>query len=64
MKLILRVADICILLGSTGLIGAVIVKLFHLKFLGLVPFSFFCFSNTCLLLGIALYVHDLVQGNK
>ncbi len=59
MKLIHYVANVCILLGAASLLGAVIVKLFHLRFLGLVPFSFFNFANTCLLLGIALYLREI-----
>jgi hypothetical protein len=66
MKLVHNIANICTLLGAASLIGAIIVKLFHIRVLGLVPFSFFNFANTCLLLAIALFIreHLLEYRNK
>lgn len=64
MKIVHHIANICTLLGAAGLIGALIVKIFHLRFLGLVPFSFFNFANTCLLLAIALYIREQVFNHK
>lgn len=63
MKLSQRIANILVLLGALSLIGAVVVKIFHIRIFYLVPFSFFCFADTCLLLSIAIYVREiLVQG--
>ncbi len=62
MKLIHSIADILILLGALSLLGALIIKIFHISVLYLVPFSFFNFANTCLLLGIALYIREIVKG--
>ena len=63
MNILTHIANICVLLGAISLLGAVIVKIFHIRMLGLVPFSFFCFADTCLLMGIALYIREiLVKG--
>lgn len=64
MKLIHYIANIVILLGAAALIAGVIYKLFFLTWLGLVPMSFISFANTCLLLGIALYVRELIPKKK
>ena len=64
MKFIHYLANICILLGAAGLIGGVIYKLFYIRWLGLLPISFINFASTCLLLGIALYVRELIPREK
>lgn len=64
MKLAHSIANILILLGAFSLVGAVVVKLFHIKMLGLVPFSFFNFANTCILLAIALYIGEIIHKLK
>ena len=64
MKLVHYIANICILLGAASLIGGVIFKLFYIRWLGLVPLSFINFSTVCLLLGIALYIRELIPKGK
>lgn len=64
MKLIHYVANICILLGAASLIGGVIYKLFFITWLALLPGSFLGFANVCLLLGIALYIRELIPREK
>ncbi len=64
MKLIHYIANIVILLGAASLIGGVIYKLFYITWLGLLPSSFLQFANICLLLGIALYVRELISKKK
>ncbi len=64
MKVIHYIANIVILLGAAALIVGVIYKLFFLTWLGLWPGSFLRFANTCLLLGIALYVRELIPKKK
>ena len=64
MKLIHYIANVVILLAAAALIAGVIYKLFFITWLGLVPSSFLGFANTCLLLGIALYVRELIPGKK
>ena len=64
MKLIHYIANVLILLGAASLIGGVIYRLFYLTWLGLVPRSFLGLANICLLLGIALYVRELIPRKK
>ena len=64
MKPIHYIANVAILLGAAALIAAVIYKLFFLEWLGLMPMSFISIANTCLLLGIALYVRELLPLKK
>ena len=64
MKIVHYVANVCILLGAVSLIGGVIFKMFYIRWLNLMPISFINFSNICLLLGIALYVRELIPKNK
>ena len=64
MKVIHYIANVVILLGAASLIAGVIYKLFFLMWLGLQPGSFLRFANVCLLLGIALYVRELVAKKK
>ena len=64
MKIIHYIANIVILLGAASLIGGVIYKLFYITWLGLLPNSFLRFANICLLLGIALYVRELIPKKK
>lgn len=60
MKAIYYVANIAIVLGAAALIAAVIFRLFSITWLGLWPSSILRFGNICLLLGIALYVREIV----
>ncbi len=60
MKLIHYIANVAILLGAASLIGGLIYKLFFLTWLGLMPGAFLKFADACLLLGIALYVRELI----
>ena len=64
MKIVHYIANICILLGAASLIGGIIYKLFYIRWLGLVPMSFISFGNICLLLGIALYIRELIPKDK
>jgi hypothetical protein len=64
MKLVHNIANICILLGAAGLIAGIAVKMLYVSFLCLLPISFLHFANTCLLLGIALYISELVSRAK
>ena len=64
MKLVHYIANICILLGAVSLIGGVIYKLFYIRWLNLLPISFIHFANICLLLGIALYIRELIPREK
>lgn len=64
MKLIHYIANIVILLGAAALIAGVIYKLFFITWLDLWPGSFLRFANICLLLGIALYVRELIPRKK
>ena len=64
MKIVHYVANVCILLGAASLIAGVIYKLFYLRWLGLLPISFINFANISLLLGIALYVRELIPRKK
>jgi len=64
MKFIHYIANVCILLGAASLIGGVFFKLFHIRWLGLVPMSFLSFANVCILLGIAFYVRELIPKEK
>ncbi len=64
MKIIHYIANVVILLGAAALIAGVIYKLFFITWLGLYASSFLRFANICLLLGIALYVRELIPGKK
>lgn len=64
MKLSNRIADILILLAAFSLLGALITKIFHIWMMGLIPSSYFNFANTCLLLGIAIYIRDIFGKYK
>jgi len=64
MKLIHYIPNVVILLGAAGLIGGIIYKIFIITWWGLAPGSFLRFANTCLLLGIALYVRELIPKKK
>ena len=64
MRLNNYIASVCIILGGASLFGAVIVKFFHIKVFGLVPFSFFSFADACLLLAIALYIREYVLRER
>jgi hypothetical protein len=64
MRVIIYAANVCIILGALSLIGAVIIKFFHIRIFGLVPFSFFCFANTCLILAISLYAREVFKKIK
>ena len=64
MKVIHYIANIVILLGAAALIAGVIYRLFYLEWLDLQPGSFLRFANICLLLGIALYVRELIPKKK
>jgi hypothetical protein len=64
MNVIHYIANVVILLGAAALIAGVIYKLFFLMWLGLQPGSFLKFANVCLLLGIALYVRELIAKKK
>ena len=64
MRIIHYIANVVILLGAAALIAGVIYKLFFLAWLGLQPGSFLRFANICLLLGIALYVRELIPKKK
>ena len=64
MKFVHSIANICILLGAAGLIAGIAIKMLHISFLSLLPISFLHFANTCLLLGIALYISELIPRAK
>ena len=64
MKLLNRIADILILLAAFSLLGAVVIKFFHIHVLYLVPRSYFMFANTCLLLAIAIYLRNIFYKDR
>jgi hypothetical protein len=64
MKLVHYIANILILLGAAALIGGVFYKVFIVTWWGLSPSSFLRFGDTCLLLGIALYVREVIPKKK
>ncbi len=64
MKNVNFIADIVILLGALGFIAGIIFKVFYIRWLGLLPISFINFSQICFLLGIALYVRELILQKK
>jgi hypothetical protein len=60
MKIIHYISNVCILLGTVSLIGGIVFKVFMFQFFGLMPGSFLRLANTCLLLGMALYIRELI----
>ena len=64
MKIIHNIANIMILLGAANLIGGVLYKMFIIEWFGLAPSSFLDLAKVCLLLGIALYIRELVPKEK
>jgi hypothetical protein len=64
MKIANFIADTVILLGALGFIAGIIFKVFFIRWLGLLPISFINFSQICFLLGIALYVRELILQKK
>jgi len=64
MKLVHYIANVSILLGAATLIAGVAYKLFYVAWLGFLPSSFLEFANIFLLLGIALYIRELVPKHK
>ena len=64
MKTVGFIADTVILLGAVSFVAGIIFKVFYIRWLGLLPISFVNFSQICFLLGIALYVRELIQQKK
>ena len=64
MKIIHTIANVVILLGAAGLLAGVFYKVFVLSWFNFSPSAFLRFANTCLLLGIALYVRELIPAKK
>jgi len=64
MKTVSFIADTVILLGAVSCIAGIVFKVFFIRWLGLLPISFINFSQICFLLGIALYVRELVLQKK
>ena len=64
MKLIHNIANVMILLGAAGLLVGVFYRVFLLSWFNFSPSAFLKFANTCLLLGIAIYVRELIQFKK
>ena len=61
MKIIHNIANVAILLGSASLLGSMFYRAFYISWFGLEPRSFLMFANTCLLLGIAPYMRELIH---
>jgi hypothetical protein len=61
MKIIHYIANVAILLGSASLLAATFYRVFYISWFNLEPRSFLFFANTCFLLGIALYVRELIS---
>jgi len=64
MKAIHSIANVLILLGALALISGVCYKLFNLWWFYLTGGAFLKFAHTCLLLGIALYVRELIPSKQ
>ena len=64
MKTVSFIADTVILLGAASFLAGIVFKVFYIRWLGLLPVSFINFSQICFLLGIALYVRELVLQKK
>ena len=64
MKIIHTIANVVILLGAAGLLVGLFYKGFSLSWFNISPSAFLRFANTCLLLGIALYVRELIPAKK
>ena len=60
MKIIHYIANVAILLGSASLLAAIFYAAFYISWFNLEPRSFLFFANACFLLGIALYVRELI----
>ena len=60
MKIIHVTANISILLGSASILAAIFYRALYISWFGLQPRSFLLFAGTCLLLGIALYLRELL----
>ena len=60
MKIIHYIANISILMGSASLLAGLFYRAFYISWFGLLPRSFLIFANTCLLLGIALYIREMI----
>lgn len=61
MKIIHYIANIAILLGSASLLASMFYRAFYITWFNLEPRSFLFFANPCFLLGIALYVRELIS---
>ncbi len=60
MKIIHYIANVSILLGAASLLAAVFYGAFFLSWFKLETRSLLIFANPCFLLGIALYVRELI----
>ena len=64
MKIFHTIANVVILLGAAGLLVGVFYRVFLLSWFDFSPGAFLKFANTCLLLGIALYIRELIPAKK
>ena len=58
------IANVAIMLGIVALLVGVFYKVFILEWFGFTGLSFLRFGNTCLLLGIALSIRELIPMKK
>ena len=64
MKIIHNIANVAILMGGTSILVAIFYRVLYISWFNLEPRSFLIFSNACLLLGIALYMRELIQNKE
>ena len=60
MKTIRVTANVSTLLGFTSILAAIFYRALYISWFGLEPRSFLLFASSCLLLGIALYLRELI----
>jgi len=61
MKAMRIIADGAVSVGALSLLTAVVYRVLYAEWLGLQPRSFLFFSSACLLLGMALYIRELLS---